>query len=312
MICKRMQKLNTWIKQLKTIWGNTLNIDSIIRSQLTICKLHEYANHSIEQGIPSRLCTGHCQSEIIVSLTTYSKRIYEVYLVIESLFHQTIKPYKIILWLSKDEFNYDDLPIVLKNQQDRGLDIRFCDDLKSYKKLLPTLKEYRNHTIVTVDDDFVYPYDFIENLVKTQRKYPKSVCYFRGTRIAIRNGRIQPYVQWNESEEEYIPSLLNFATGAGGILYPVGCFNASVFDENLIFKLAPCADDIWFKAMTLINNIGYVKVHIPMAFEDKFISLNNMQDIALYHNNVDQNQNDIQIQAVFEYFDLYQKICKSI
>lgn len=301
-----------WIRQLQTIWKKAQAFDSLVRNQIVICKLHEYANESIEKGIHPVLCTDNCQSKIVVSLTTYNKRIYEVYLVIESLFHQTIKPYKIILWLAKDEFNYEDLPVILKKQQNRGLDIRFCDDLKSYKKLLPTLKEYSDHVIITIDDDFIYPYDFIESLLKTQKKYPDCVCYFRGARIAIENNKVKPYLQWNESEEEYIPSLLNFATGAGGVLYPVGCFDASVFDENLIFELAPYADDIWFKAMTLINNVKYVKVQIPMSFEYKFISLDGMQDIALYHKNVDQNKNDSQIQAVFGHFDLYLKIQNNI
>ncbi|MCD7850871.1 MAG: glycosyltransferase family 2 protein [Parabacteroides sp.] len=275
-------------------------MELLIKRQIVISKLHEYANESLIQDS----CVNSDQSEIVVSLTSYDKRIYEVYLVIESLLHQTIKPYKIILWLSKDEFCYDDLPIILKKQQNRGLEIKFCDDLKSYKKLLPTLREYSSYDIVTVDDDFIYPYDFIENLLKTHIKNPNCICYYRGARMSLKNGKIQPYLQWCNSEKEYIPSILNFATGCGGILYPIGCFNASVFDENLIFELAPYADDIWFKSMALLNGVKYVKVQHPIAFEDKFIPLESMQDIALYHQNVNQNRNDVQMQAVFEYFKL--------
>lgn len=294
------------LRQLREALKNSLNINLIIKKHLCVHKYHEYAYES------SSIIENVEEKGLIVSLTTYNKRIYEVYLVIESIFHQTVKPDKIILWLSKDEFDIEELPIVLKRQQTRGLCIKFCEDLKSYKKLLPTLNEYPDCNIITIDDDFIYPNDFIENMLNTHRKYPDCVCYYRGTRIGLNKNTVLPYKEWKEAEEEYTPSLLNFATGAGGIFYPLGCFSSSVFNTKLIFKLAPYADDIWFKAMTLIVGIKYVKIRISLNFEYKFISLDNMQDIALYRKNVDQNGNDNQIQAVFEYFDLYLKIQKNM
>jgi predicted transcriptional regulator len=46
----------------------------------------------------------------------------------------TIKPNRIILWLSKDEFINQQIPITLQKQKKRGLEIEFCDELFSYKK----------------------------------------------------------------------------------------------------------------------------------------------------------------------------------
>lgn len=59
---------------------------------------------------------------LIVSLTTYSKRIHEVYLVIESIMQQTILPNKIILWLDETEFNYETIPSILKKANQKRFD----------------------------------------------------------------------------------------------------------------------------------------------------------------------------------------------
>lgn len=301
-MAKFLQKL----KKLRHVLSDFIDFESIIRNQLIIQKYHEYAYDSSKIEISNTLYQENQQ--LIVSLTTYNKRISEVYLCIESILHQTVSPTEIVLWLAESEFEYESLPTVLKNQEKRGLSIRFCKDLKSYKKLLPTLIEYTNCDIITIDDDFIYPRDFIENLLNTSKKYPNCVCYYRGARIKIDRKEIQPYIKWAESEKEYTPSLLNFATGAGGVFYPNSCFSPSVSDINQIMSLAPTADDIWFKAMTLINNVKYVKVKSPYLFDYNFISLNNMQDIALYNKNVGQNRNDEQIKSVFMSYNLYPKL----
>ena len=289
-------------RQVRTAFENSLNLHSILKEQLSRQKYHEYAQQSHIIGIDSK-------NDFIISLTTYNKRIYEVYLTIESLFHQTLKPKKIILWLAENEFNYENTPLILKKQQDRGLEIRFCTDIKSYKKLIPTLQLIPNTIVITVDDDYIYPFDFVENLIKIYQKYPACVCYYVGSKISFdKKGKINPYLKWEQSDEEYTPSILNFATGAGGVLYPPLCFYQDIMNESLFNRYAPNADDIWFKAMTLLNDVQYVKVPIECRFSDKFVFLKNTQDIALYHCNVEKNLNDTYIKKVFEKYNLYNKL----
>lgn len=99
-------------------------------------------------------------TEIIVSLTTYGRRLYRVHLTIESLMQQSMKANRIVLWLS-DEFK-DTLPQTLLKQTKRGLDIRYCKDIRSYTKLVPSLREFPEATIITVDDDIIYEYDVLK------------------------------------------------------------------------------------------------------------------------------------------------------
>ena len=103
-------------------------------------------------------------------MTSIPDRINKTWITIESLFRQTYKPDRIILWLSKEEFKNFPLPSALKTQQKRGLQIKYCDNLMSYKKIYYTAKENPNSYIVTVDDDIIYAENMLEELVRTYKQ----------------------------------------------------------------------------------------------------------------------------------------------
>jgi hypothetical protein len=301
MINNRKSILNR-LKLLKKSLENSLHIETILKTHLTIQKYREYA---LEYPDFNAVCS--VKNNPVVSLTTHSKRIHEVYLTIESLLRQTVKPAGIILWLAQDEFDEINIPVILHKQKERGLEIRFCEDIKSYKKLVPLLRETNNTAIITVDDDCIYPADFVDNLIKMHRKYPDCVCYYCGNRITIdTHGKIKPPSEWKQNDSEYIPSVMNFGIGLGGILYPPCCFHDDITNAALFMKYAPTADDLWFKAMTLLKNVRYVKVPIESKIEDKFIFLNNTQDIALHHINLSKhgNNNDKQMNVICEAYHL--------
>ena len=218
--------------------------------------LHDY-NKSAFESMECGVSLKYGDSDVVISLTTYSKRINQVHIVVESLFRQTQQANRIILWLAKEEFSDDTIPLILKKQIDRGLEIKYCEDIKSYKKLLPVLSLTPDSTIITVDDDYIYPLNFVENLLKIHFRYPQSVCYYTGNRISFDSrGTLKPYVKWKEAKElESIPSLLNFSFGAGGVLYPPHTFGSEIFNIEYVKKNIPKADDVWFKAMSLLNNI---------------------------------------------------------
>ena len=119
--------------------------------------------------------------KFILSMTSIPSRIDKSWITIESLLRQTYKPDKIILWLSEDEFRNVRLPERVKEQQKRGLEICYCDNLRSYKKFYYTAKKYPDDYIVTADDDIIYTEDMLEILVKTYRKNPGNVvsgCFY--------------------------------------------------------------------------------------------------------------------------------------
>lgn len=86
----------------------------------------------------SLVCQNSGREKIIVSLTSFNKRIGRVWIVIESILRQTCKPDMIILWLSKEEFpSMECLPKKLLRLQKRGLIINLREgNLMSHKNII--------------------------------------------------------------------------------------------------------------------------------------------------------------------------------
>lgn len=81
------------------------------------------------------------KTKLIVSFTSYPARIYYLPYVVYSLLIQSVKPDKLILWLAKEQFPNleNDLPQSLLKLKNNGLTIKWCRDIKSYKKLIPAV-----------------------------------------------------------------------------------------------------------------------------------------------------------------------------
>lgn len=201
---------------------------------------------------------------VIVSLTSFPARIFQVADVVENMLIQTMRPKKVVLWLAKENFKHgvNDLPIRLLDLQKYGLEIKWCEqDIRSYKKLIPALEEYPDDLIVTVDDDLIYPLDMIEKLYDAYRKYPNAIIAMRTHRIVFdENNKIRPYREWKMEDDSYIlePRMDLFATTGAGTLFPPHLLHEDATNINEILELCPTADDVWFKFMSLLNHVPVV------------------------------------------------------
>lgn len=250
---------------------------------------------------------------LIVSLTSIPSRINTVNLVIESLLQQSIKADSIILWLGEDvlpngELSIPKLPKELINIIPRGLEIKICKDIKSYKKLIPALQAYNDAIIVTVDDDILFPSDWLEKLYIAYQKEPNTIHCHQGYRISIdRDLRLLPYSEWDSGDSicgdgsEFILPI-----GCGGVLYPPMALHENVVDIDMAMSLCPTGDDIWFKAMSLMNNKK------SKVLSNRMKTLNYVygtQNTSLCEHNLHNDDhglspNDYQIKAVFECYGL--------
>lgn len=192
---------------------------------------------------------------LIVSLTTFPERIRDVYYAIFSLLNQTVKPDKLILWLAVEQFpdKEEDLPQYLLDFKDQGLTIKFTNDTKSYKKLIPSLKEYPNDIIVTADDDIYYPENWLEILYNEYLNNPNLIYSHRNYKIKIKNKKLLPFTKWKAFPNDNTQSFYNYPTTGGGILYPPHTLYKDVLNEDLFLKLAPLCDESWFWAMAVLN-----------------------------------------------------------
>lgn len=119
---------------------------------------------------------------VTVSLTSFGERINWVDVVIESLMEQTVKANRIVLWLDRRLSGGSLLPASLGRLGKRGLEIRFCTDVGPATKLIPSLKEFPDDIIITVDDDQIYDYDLLDRLLTAHRIHPEAICadWFQG------------------------------------------------------------------------------------------------------------------------------------
>lgn len=268
--------------------------------------LTEKTMNSTSSGISSEKCCG--EHDLIVSLTSYGNRLYDVYLPIESIMQGSLKPNRIILWLS-DSLMDTELPITLKKQQNRGLEIKYREDLRSYTKIIHSLKEYQDACIITIDDDAIYNFDLVENLVSAYLKEPQYIHSSRIHRIIIGDdGNPVSYLKWKWCDHNDEPSNLNFLTGVGGVLYPPNAFPKEVFNKSVFLDICKTADDIWLNAMAMLNNTLIKKAFTHNPSGDDYLVNDNVQDTSLYKTKVINNQNDISFYNVYSRYGLWRKL----
>ena len=275
--------------------------------------LHEYVRtqylqdmvlNSAKKGVSEETL---CNHEVIVSLTTYGIRINEVYLAIESIMQGSIRPNRIILWLSAEEFEGKELPITLQRQVCRGLEIGYCKDIRSYKKLIPTLNKYPDACVVTIDDDAIYNFDFLERLLTTHKLNSTAVCANRIHRMKLMPDNIPiSYMDWDWCVNDYTINKLNFFTGVGGVLYPPHVFPNEVFNESVFMDICKFADDVWFNAMILLNNVDIIKSYTHSLSGDDYVSIESVQYVGLCNENtnIQDCRNDVQIKAVWAKYQI--------
>lgn len=254
-----------------------------------------------EQGVSESKGT----PEVIVSLTSYGNRIRYAYLAIESIMQAIVKPDRIILWLS-DEDKSKEIPMALQKQMQRGLEIRYCKDIRSYKKLVPTLQKFPDAIIVTIDDDMVYDVDFLDNLLYGYQQHPDCIIANRTHRIVCgSDGKPVSYLNWQWWSYDSQPSHFNFLTGCGGVLYPPHRLDSEVLNEGVFTSICPTADDVWFNAMALKKGTRVFHSLQSNCLETQSSAITNL---ASQNNNAADCRNDVQINAVYSKYDLFSRL----
>lgn len=245
--------------------------------------------------------------DVICTLTSYGRRInstlpYTIY----SLFRQSVMPSKIVLVL--DSFERDKVEKQMEFFKSKGLEIIFDDrDLRSYKKLIPTIEQYPGEIIITVDDDVYYRKHFIENMLKSYSNDKTCIHANMLHQITLNSeGQLNDYRNWIDTD--FVKNLdikMGFPVGEGGILYQRDLLYKDVTRVDLFKNLCPWADDIWFFVMAKLVGTNYKEVKaqknyfVPLDFFYQYTH----KEASLSASNRDENMNDIQLKNVLEYYD---------
>lgn len=168
--CGSYLEAATYATDMNSLWrsGNNVNMDKHSKALLS--------------GYDYKKLDASLKPSVIVTMTSWKKRINEVIKTIKSCNIQTHIPDKIYLNLSIEEFpgKENDIPeeIVRYESNHTNFMINWVDgtNTKSFKKIFPILKYCRyNDIIIAVDDDIILPNDFIESRLKDYETYKSPI-----------------------------------------------------------------------------------------------------------------------------------------
>ncbi|MCL2027002.1 MAG: glycosyltransferase [Bacteroidales bacterium] len=222
--------------------------------------------------------------QVIVSLTSFPAAIRYATSAVQSLLEGTVLPDKLVLYLTFSQFKNGEIPQELKDLSAKHpvFEIRnYDDEIRSYRKLIPALKDFPDATIVTVDDDVWYDKNMLRDLLCLHKQIPNVIIAHRAKRIKLN----VPYRKWKKYRwysfltKKLNVSFRNIQTGVGGVLYPPHSLKADMLDATLFKEIAPTTDDIWFWAAAVAN--GTKIVPFPFGIHNKPRGLQKPKELSL-------------------------------
>ncbi len=258
---------------------------------------HYYENADIRSGINSQ--DSNRTNQIIVSMTSYGKRLDTVHIAIKSLMLQTMKADRILLYIAENDGGKK---LVGENELvEAGLEIvRGVKDIGAHKKYYYAMQAFPESIVITADDDQLYDDNTIETLYKTHLKYPEAVVTMRDHSITKRDQELLPYEKWRNEISSLEPTYDAIATGVAGVLYPPGEYRNSFFDLDIIREICLREDDIWLK----INELRYgIKTYVVGDMQPHFVK-NTQDENALCEFNKRENGNDKSIIALANHYNI--------
>ena len=236
---------------------------------------------------------------LVVSLTSYKPRFKFLHLTLKTLLNQVIVPDIIVLWVAESEIR--DLPESVLLLKDR-ITILPTADLRSYKKIIPSLARYPDAFIVICDDDSYYPRNWLSDLVDGANDNRHSIVARSVHRFHyLSGGQLAPCIDWSFDVQDHRARQISVDTipvGSGGVLYPPRSLHADVSDVALFTRLCPSNDDLWLYVMARLN--GYLPVKVGAKFLPVYWP--GTQEVGLFRANLFENKDDIAIQNLIEYF----------
>lgn len=204
------------------------------------------------------------QTTLTCTLTTFPDRIDTVQYTIKSLFMQSMKPDRIVLWLADSEFKERKFPESIQELQKRGLEIRYCDNFFGHKRYYKMIDEQKdNELIVMFDDDIIFPRYLLERLYDKWTQFPDCVICDRGQVLTFENNDVLNPGRWSAISEVGIdePSYRILASPGGGCLFPPHALYKDANNTDIISKYALKTGDIWLMFMAVQNNTKIVRTY---------------------------------------------------
>ena len=115
------------------------------------------------------------QKKVIVSLTSFPAAINYAKDAIKSILVGNTLPDKVVLYITLSQFKDSKIPselVTLVNNEPLFEIRNYNEDIRSYRKLIPALKDFPNDLIVTIDDDVRYHKNMLRDLLYLHKQIP--------------------------------------------------------------------------------------------------------------------------------------------
>ncbi len=289
-----------------------INFYGLLTNSTKLLTPLRYSVRKLADCLIPRLLSKECLSEsnslrpdvinerrIIISFTSFPARIERLWIVVRCMKRQSVKPDKIVLWLSKEQFEDVSLPESLTSLIDEQFEIRFVEnDYRSHKKYCYAFREFKDDIVILIDDDIYYPSTMIEGLLNGLKKHPDAViCQYGSVMKYNGDGTLPPFTEWWEEKAEVSDSKDFFLGTGGGSLFQPNKLTSTILNTELAFKLTPLADDIWVNAMIRLSGLYIHKVKFGLLLQ-----MPEQQKVALKNQNSYDGKNDEQFKSVIEFF----------
>lgn len=224
--------------------------------------------------------------KVLVSLTTTNTRLGLLFYTFQSLQRQSYRHFNIVVNISKEPYLFDsgiiDSPDWLAGD---NVIVNYVKNSGSYRKLLPLINEIAaTDLIITADDDVLYAEDWLSKIVDNAMRHSESIICGRARTIKKNIfGFFQNYANWSIVDKSQHGMDL-IPIGCAGVAYRKELLDLNFLNDEVYAKLAPTADDIWFRLASLRK---HTKVFIEPNIENGCIYMQHtmgLQETNIYKN----------------------------
>jgi hypothetical protein len=189
--------------------------------------------------------------DVVVSLTSYGKRLQTVHLTIESIAYGDVLPSRLILWLD-DLAAFENPPANLRRFIKRGLEIKHTRNYGSHTKYYPYVEatEHFDQPLVTADDDILYPKNWLSRLVIAFQHDPNVISCHGSKVTALKGSTIDSYNNWKVNTTT-VASYLHLSEGVAGTIFPPKYLGVLKSAGAGFEQCCPKADDLWLHVQAL-------------------------------------------------------------
>lgn len=219
--------------------------------------------------------------KLVFTLTSFPDRIDTVQYTLRTLFSQSMKPDRVILWLAEDEFKGFEMPESIKAFQKIGLEVRFCENMFGHKRYYKLIDEQKSdELIVMFDDDILFPKYLVERLYNKWLLNKKCVVCERGQVMTFTGEKVMNPGRWSSISKVGLdePSFRLLASPGGGCLFPPKSLFKDANDTDIIKKYAFKTGDIWLMFMAVQNDTKIIRTH---RYHRTFIQYEEQQSVQL-------------------------------